>query len=194
MSAQPFLIGEPVALDLVNTRPAGTDLLTTTGELAEWLRRQGDRLPAPERPSAEDLRRVREVRDHLAAILEALLRGRRPPESALRGLRAAQSAAPAIRDLHWDGTAFTATVTRTGPRGARLSAALADSAVDLLADPAIARLKQCEAHDCVLLFVPAHPRRRWCSPQRCGNRVRVARYYDRHAAGVRPESQGAEGR
>ncbi|WP_253798373.1 CGNR zinc finger domain-containing protein [Nocardia amikacinitolerans] len=27
---------------------------------------------------------------------------------------------------------------------------------------------------------PAHPKRRWCSPDRCGNRVRVARYYRKH--------------
>jgi predicted RNA-binding Zn ribbon-like protein len=34
-----------------------------------------------------------------------------------------------------------------------------------------------------MLFLPAHPRRRWCSPQLCGNRVRVARYYRRHRSG-----------
>ncbi|MEV3921501.1 CGNR zinc finger domain-containing protein [Actinomadura coerulea] len=31
-----------------------------------------------------------------------------------------------------------------------------------------------------MLFLPAHPRRRWCSAARCGNRVRVARHYRRH--------------
>nr|WP_067513746.1 CGNR zinc finger domain-containing protein [Nocardia puris] len=54
------------------------------------------------------------------------------------------------------------------------------TAADLLTDPALARLKRCEAEDCVLLFLPAHPRRRWCSPTRCGNRARVNRYYHRH--------------
>ncbi|WP_433464559.1 CGNR zinc finger domain-containing protein [Spirillospora sp. CA-128828] len=29
-------------------------------------------------------------------------------------------------------------------------------------------------------FLPGHPRRRWCSAARCGNRVRVARHYQRH--------------
>jgi predicted RNA-binding Zn ribbon-like protein len=33
---------------------------------------------------------------------------------------------------------------------------------------------------CRLLFLPAHPRRRWCSRVLCGNRVRVTRYYQRH--------------
>ena len=42
------------------------------------------------------------------------------------------------------------------------------------------KVRECEAADCVMLFRPAHPRRRWCSPTRCGNRARVARYYQRH--------------
>ncbi|MBF6098579.1 CGNR zinc finger domain-containing protein [Nocardia cyriacigeorgica] len=180
--SEAFLVGEPLALDLVNTHPAGTDLLTTPEQLAAWLRQQNHRLPEPppEQLSADDVDAVRQVRDHIAAICAALLHNRRPPAAALRGLDTAQSAAPAIRHLHWNGTALATTTHRTGPPGARLAAALAESAVDLLTDPAIARLKQCEADDCVLLFLPAHPRRRWCSPQRCGNRIRVARYYDRH--------------
>ncbi|GAA2507323.1 hypothetical protein GCM10023100_41830 [Actinocorallia cavernae] len=34
--------------------------------------------------------------------------------------------------------------------------------------------------------LPAHPRRRWCSPARCGNRARVARYYQRHSVAREP--------
>ncbi|NUP28431.1 MAG: CGNR zinc finger domain-containing protein [Nocardia sp.] len=181
MSEAP-LTGEPPALDLVNTCPAGQDLLSTPDQLAEWLLRQAGRLPerGPAHPSADDLDQVRRIRAHLKAVFDALLHHRRPPAAALRGLNDAQSAAPAIRHLEWTGDTLTATVRRTGTTGARLAAALAESAAELLADPSIARLKQCEAQDCVLLFLPAHPRRRWCSPQRCGNRVRVARYYDRH--------------
>lgn len=178
------LIGEPLAIDLVNTRPAGADLLSTSDQLADWLHRQADRLPEPplEYPTVGDLDQVRRVREHLAKVLDALLHDRRPPAAALHGLNQAQSAAPAIQHVEWTDGALTATVRRTGPAGTRLAAFLAESAVELLSDPAISRLKQCEAEDCVLLFLPAHPRRRWCSAQRCGNRVRVARYYDRHTA------------
>ncbi|WP_369690195.1 CGNR zinc finger domain-containing protein [Nocardia sienata] len=38
-----------------------------------------------------------------------------------------------------------------------------------------------------------HPRRRWCSPQRSGNRVRVARYYDRHHPAKTPETRDVMG-
>ncbi|WP_067534660.1 CGNR zinc finger domain-containing protein [Nocardia crassostreae] len=176
------LIGEPLALDLVNTRPVDADLLATPDQLAAWVTRQSDRLaePPPTLFDEADLAAVHAVRDHTAAALAALLHGRRPPATAVDGLVAAQSVAPAIRVLDWDGTAFVATSTRVGPAGVRLAAALAEAAVDLLTDPAITKLKCCAADDCVMLFLPAHPRRQWCSPARCGNRARVARYYQRH--------------
>ncbi|MEC3916643.1 CGNR zinc finger domain-containing protein [Nocardia sp. CDC160] len=178
------LIGEPLALDLVNTRPLGADLLETPAQLADWLHLEADRLPEPPPAhlTAGDLTAVREVRECTATALDALRRGRRPPAAALRGLTAAQSAAPAIRRLDWNGDAVTETFVRLGDPGTRLAAHLADAAATLLTDPSVSRIKQCGAEDCVMLFLPAHPRRQWCSPDRCGNRVRVARYYQRHKA------------
>ncbi|MFF0498953.1 CGNR zinc finger domain-containing protein [Nocardia aobensis] len=175
------LIGEPPALDLVNTRPADGDLLQTPEQLTRWLGLQAGRLSGlPGDATAADLAAVHAVRDHTARILEALLAERVPPAAALDGLTAAQAAAPAIRTLEWGAGGFTATVRRLGEPGTHVAAALADAAVDLLADPSVARVRRCAADDCVLLFLPAHPRRQWCSPERCGNRARVARYYQRH--------------
>ncbi|WP_442935215.1 CGNR zinc finger domain-containing protein [Micromonospora sp. CPCC 206061] len=57
---------------------------------------------------------------------------------------------------------------------------LAEAAAELLADPGVTTIRECEADACVMLFLPAHPRWRWCSAARCGNRARVARYYQRH--------------
>src|SRR5690606_32234478 len=82
----------------------------------------------------------------------------------------------------------TATRRRAGPPGRRLAAWLAEAAAEFLADPAVSRVRRCAADDCVLLFLPAHPRRRWCSPTRCGNRVRVARHDRRHRASKRRAS------
>jgi predicted RNA-binding Zn ribbon-like protein len=187
MSDSEPLTGEHLALDLVNTRPAGgdgrIDLLDTPQRLAAWLALEGDRLygeAGDSAPSVGDLAPVHAVRAHIEAVTEALLRGAKPSEAALRALTDAQRAAPAVRELAWDGSAVTAVVRRSGPMGVRLAARLAEAATDLFTDPAIGRLKRCEADDCVMLFLPAHPRRRWCSASRCGNRARVARYYQRH--------------
>nr|WP_221473119.1 CGNR zinc finger domain-containing protein [Planomonospora venezuelensis] len=181
------MTGEPLALDLVNTRPSTGDLLATPADLRAWLALQADRLPGETHETAEltatDLAAVRAVREHTAAAIACARRGERPPASALDGLNRAQHAAPAVKELSWNGTTTVAVRRRTGPAGVRLAAWLAEAAADLLADPAIGRVRRCEAEDCVMLFLPAHPRRRWCAADRCGNRARVARYYRRHKTG-----------
>ena len=187
MSESEPLTSEALALDLINTRPLSanrrTDLLATPQQLSRWLVLQADRFEedvASTAPTPDDLVPVHAVRKHTEAAVRALLDGAAPPASALRALTEAQRAAPPVRELGWGGGAVTATSRRLGPLGVRLAAALAEAAADLLTDPAIGRLKECEAGDCVLVFLPSHPCRRWCSPTRCGNRARVARHYRRH--------------
>jgi predicted RNA-binding Zn ribbon-like protein len=177
------LVAEPLALDLVNTRarvPGGgeLDLLETSETFEAWFDAQRDRLTPPS--GAIDLEAVRDLREHVASAVHDARRGARPPARSLRALTAAQRAAPAYRRLHWDGSAVTARLERDGSPTSRLLAELAEAATELLADPAVRTIRQCEAPQCRLLFLPAHPRRRWCSPASCGNRVRVARYYRRH--------------
>lgn len=183
------LIGEPLALDLVNTRPNGpsgpVDLLATPAGLANWLALQADRLPgfpATEAASlaADELSPIRVVRDQTAIAIDHVRRGRIPPAKTLEELNKAIGAAPAIRRLVRDNASITIEENRYGPFVTCLAARLAEAAADLLADPRASTIRECEAEDCVMLFLPAHPRRRWCSASRCGNRARVARYYERH--------------
>ncbi|MEU9025796.1 CGNR zinc finger domain-containing protein [Actinomadura sp. NPDC048394] len=173
------LTGEPLALDLVNTRTTAGDLLATPDDLRAWLLLQADRLPDPGLLDMHDVCAVHFVREHAANAIERACHGERPADPDLAALNDAQRAAPAITELTWDGIAVTGVRRRTGPPGAQLAGQLAEAAADLLADPSVTRIRQCEADDCVLLFLPAHPRRRWCSAARCGNRVRVARHYQR---------------
>jgi predicted RNA-binding Zn ribbon-like protein len=177
------LTGEPLALDLVNTRTAAGDLLTTPGDLVAWLELQAGRLGGVQEatdPGIDGLAAVRAVREHTANALERARRGEPPAEADLAALNDAQRAAPAVSALTWNGSAVAVERRRPGTAPARLAARLAEAAADLLADPAVTKIRQCEADDCTLLFLPAHPRRRWCSATRCGNRARVARHYQRH--------------
>ncbi|MEU9391860.1 CGNR zinc finger domain-containing protein [Streptomyces sp. NPDC048324] len=176
------LTGEPLALDLVNTRPSTGDLLVSPDDLRQWWTLQAARLPdeVPQEIRAEDLAAVRAVREHTARALDHVRRGGEPPAADLRALNEAQRAAPAISELGWTGSAVDVVRRREGSPGLRLAACLAEAAADLFVDPAVATIRECEADDCVMLFLPTHPRRRWCSAARCGNRVRVARHYQRH--------------
>ena len=60
-------------------------------------------------------------------------------------------------------------------------ATIARDAVDLLTGPLADRIRECAAPDCALLFVDcSRPgRRRWCSGEACGNRVRTKAYRQR---------------
>ncbi|MGH8300223.1 MAG: CGNR zinc finger domain-containing protein [Steroidobacteraceae bacterium] len=60
-------------------------------------------------------------------------------------------------------------------------ATIARDAVDLLSGPCAARIRECGAPDCTLLFVDtSRPgARRWCSTAACGNRVRTKAYRQR---------------
>ncbi len=179
------LVDEPLALDLVNTRPStptGTvDLLATSGGLEAWLTVQAHRLPnAPNRITPADLADVLALREHITTAIDEARRGQRPPGPALQALIQAEASAPRWRELAWvDGT-VTAAPRRHGSAGQRLLADLACAATELLIDPRVTTVRQCEGAGCRLLFLPVHPRRRWCSPELCGNRTRVARYYQRH--------------
>ncbi|MCK2213647.1 CGNR zinc finger domain-containing protein [Actinomadura sp. ATCC 31491] len=176
-----LLIGEPLALDLLNTRTRDLDVLDTPGDFQTWLARQAGRLTAPGGPlTPGGLAAVRRLRAHVATALDAVREGAPPPAAALAAINEAARAAPAYQVLEWRDGGPRLSAARDGDPLAVLLAQLAEAAAGLLADPAVTRVRGCEGPGCVLLFLPAHPRRRWCSPDLCGNRVRVARHYQRH--------------
>ena len=183
------LTGEPLALDLVNTvasPPGGeADLLESADDLRAWLAAERDRLDITD--GQIDLDAVRALRAHITRAVEAARASTPPPLEALRAITGAQRNAPAYQELGWNGQAITVTTRRPGNATAVLLAQLAEAAATLLASPAIGLVRRCEGPGCRMLFVPAHPRRRWCSPATCGNRARVARYYQLHKENKTPE-------
>ncbi|MEI2297569.1 CGNR zinc finger domain-containing protein [Ensifer sp. MJa1] len=186
MDVTPF-VGEPLALDLVNTRPRVStelvDLISDEAGLRAWVELERDRLqdvvPADlALITADDLKRIHAVRAHVAIALDHQMKGGAVPAAAIDGLNAAMRAAPAVHRLDWGDPPVVAT-HREGSAAVRLAAFLAEDAAALLAGPERKHIRKCEAEDCVMLFVGTNPRRRWCAATRCGNRVRVSRYYQR---------------
>ncbi|MGE6782176.1 CGNR zinc finger domain-containing protein [Ensifer adhaerens] len=186
MDVTPF-VGEPLALDLVNTRPQVSaeivDLIADGKGLQAWLELEKDRLSEMFSPeiasiSAADLRFIHSVRDDVATAIDSQMRGLDVPAAAVEGLNAAMRAAPAIRQLDWGDPPALAS-RREGSAAVRLAAFLAEDAAALLAGSGGRLIRKCEADDCVMLFVGNNARRRWCSAARCGNRIRVSRYYQR---------------
>ncbi|HEV7317928.1 MAG TPA: CGNR zinc finger domain-containing protein [Ensifer sp.] len=187
MDVTPF-VGEPLALDLVNTRPRVSidvvDLIADGDGLRGWVELEKERLdgitPAELASiSAEELGQVHSVRENLATALDRLMHGLAVPAAAIAGLNAAMRAAPAIHRLDWEDPPVV-TRQREGSAAARLATVLAEDAAALLAGAERQQIRKCGAEDCVMLFVGTNARRRWCSATRCGNRMRVSRYYQRN--------------
>lgn len=183
--------GEPVALDLVNTRSlsdAGpVDLIGSLDGLRAWLKLQEGRLIGFSIQDVQsldvgDLKRIWKVRDYIASLIDRVRHNREPLPDDLEAINAIVRKAPLVRQLVTNGETIAAVDERIGSPGARLAACLADAAINLIADPSCRRIRRCAAHNCVMLFMPTHPQRRWCSATRCGNRERVARHYRRRKA------------
>lgn len=168
------LTGEPLCLDLINTRwivnGARHDLLDTTGGLAVWLRSAGlDDRAAADRPTLDALAETRDV------LLELMER------------RSSPEATTALNRILGRGALHP----RLGPGGpesrprtddpAWLPSWLAAADYLRLLDESPRRVKRCAHPDCVLYFhdTTKNGTRRWCSMAGCGNRAKAARHYER---------------
>jgi predicted RNA-binding Zn ribbon-like protein len=178
--------GEPLAVQLVNTlftdggRPF--DALTTPAALTRWLQTNAERLglALPHKLGAHELERVRELRAVIRPLLAAVVDGGDPAPATVRRLNQLAALTPFARRLLWPMHAAP-TAQLSLPSTDRLDALLAllaQDAIDVLGGSGAGRLRRCEAPGCISYYLKDHPRREWCSPT-CGNRVRVARHYQR---------------
>jgi predicted RNA-binding Zn ribbon-like protein len=197
LSTSATLLGEPLAVELMNTVGAGRggvhDALEDDGGAAVWLRAVADRIGAEAgadpgqldedavRPAAGALRELRDALRRLAA--EATGDPRRPataPEltrpEAIATLNALAKTWP---ELVWPAGGHPSRAYRAHGTASLAVQLIAHQGVELFTGPGRDRLRPCLAPDCLLFFVKDHTRRGWCSPE-CGNRARVARHYQRH--------------
>jgi len=167
------LPGEPLALDLLNTRwmasggPA--DVLATVEGTRAWLAAAGiAAVPTPETRHALVTAR-RAIRDVLAAPGEpdALERLNRVLGHGCLRLSIGPPAVPG-QTLEVDDPAW---------RPAVMAAA---NLLELL-ERAPDRIRRCQYPACVLWFYDTtrNGTRRWCSMATCGNRAKAYRHYDR---------------
>ncbi|MFF7753712.1 CGNR zinc finger domain-containing protein [Streptomyces sp. NPDC007971] len=167
------LTGEPLALDLLNTRwnreGVTQDLLTDTEGLAVWLAANG--LDGTHAADEDTLRHLRESREAIRAAVDGSPAEGAPLVDAvlahgrIRARLTAEGAAeePEFADPSW-GPAWLA----------------ARNYLKLLAE-APDRIRPCAHEACVLHFYDTsrNGTRRWCSMAACGNRAKASRHYAR---------------
>ncbi|MGW0117137.1 CGNR zinc finger domain-containing protein [Streptomyces sp. NPDC003327] len=172
------LTGEPVSLDLLNTRwnqeGARHDLLTDTGGLAVWLAANG--LDGRFAADAATLRHTLAARDALAALVD------RPgdPDATARVdavLGHGRIRARLTTEGPGEEAEFTDAARGPGWIAARDYLDLLRTAPD--------RIRACAHEACVLHFFDTsrNGTRRWCSMAVCGNRAKASRHYARTKEG-----------
>ena len=179
------VIGEPVvAVDLINTvaapgSPTTTDdLLTAVRDAQAWWRIEETRVPDGDLP---DIRALRRLRTALRAMIEALIDGRQVPQGAVADLNFFMQSAPASTRVLLTETGLRTEIQWHLEYGGNPRLAfIATQAAEFLSNPSkVSRLRRCANPSCSMIFIAVNPRRSWCAPGVCGNRVRVARHYSR---------------
>lgn len=179
-----LLIGDDLALDFLNTRygtgSAHRECLVDDASVVAWLKQVA--------VLSDDFRGVPPGLLSLALVLResarALIQAAKAKEHAdTRTINHMLEMGRDSHELAWSSSSKTYhLLSRRRDNGAAsLLYPVAQAIVDLLVSPSLDLVKQCEAHDCTLMFhdhTKSH-RRRWCSMALCGNRMKVAAFRER---------------
>ncbi|MGH3638429.1 MAG: CGNR zinc finger domain-containing protein [Mycobacterium sp.] len=173
------LVGEPLPLDLLNTRwidgDHRHDLLETIAGTTIWIESAG--VDASCRPAAideKDRRRLCAAREAIATVAET------PDDPHGRQLlNDVLSHGHRVLSLNEDGPASEVMVDR----GWRIPWLAAERYLDLLARSPD-RIRKCRHPRCVLWYLDTSRSgtRRWCSMTTCGNRAKGNRHYQNRRA------------
>lgn len=192
MTDQKPLVGEILALDMINTYLAGPseiyEFLSNPQELEAWLDLERSVRPDipedwRELPDDLDLRPILAIRAISREAIAHARGGRPAPAPLLQALIKATEDAPTYVAVTDNEPIPKQEVRYKGPLNSQIAAWMARATIDLLCSGQIEKVRECAADDCVILFLPKSHRRQWCSADRCGNRARVSRYYHRHKDG-----------
>jgi predicted RNA-binding Zn ribbon-like protein len=170
-------------LDFLSTevgryRAVQRDLLADPAALRAWLAEHA--LEPVATVTVADVDAARDLREALHRITVATLRAEVPVRA---DLRLVQDALGADQPLRIKGSGALR-VDRPADAAVAL-ARLARQAVSDLTGPNAERLHACGDDTCASVFLDLTGRRRWCTDERCGVRLRVAAHRARQREGVR---------
>ncbi len=184
--ASPLFLADNLALDFINTEygvdDQRHDCLTDDQSVINWLTTAG-LLPASSFQGDRVGLRAQAVklRDSSRALISAAMAGMPADPGVINHVL--EAGRPVSR-LEWDAEAqqLRASISQRDASPASLLWPVADALAKLVTGDKFEFVRQCEAHDCVLLFhdLSKSHRRRWCSMSTCGNRMKVAAFRSRN--------------
>jgi predicted RNA-binding Zn ribbon-like protein len=148
-------------------RERQVDSIDNPAALREWLREYGQE-PTND-VSMADVEQFQVVREALHRTTVAVMCGDRPQAADVRLLARALEADRPLGVRLTDGGIG---IVRPASAGEALARLVRDAVQDL-SGPRRVHLRPCGDDTCSGVFFDYTGRRRWCSDERCGNRVRV---------------------
>lgn len=180
-----------LSVDFANTVACeacrSSDALASSESFLRWNRAHTG-LP---RLSVSDvvLRDLTALRRDLRAAFECHVQGSAPRPALLRRInRWLGGSSTRLRAGFSAGRWHFEEVPEVVRPGQRWRSDMAHAAASLLAGPLSSRLRKCQAPGCAHFLVGRKSGQLWCSPTGCGNRVRVARHYQKKRHGSPTQS------
>jgi predicted RNA-binding Zn ribbon-like protein len=179
-------VGNNVAVDFINTeiaiRGKLLDLLQKEVDLIGWAQEAGFNIKPQLSP--DDLSTALSLRWALKEVFQSRI-DRAPAKRnalAIINQHLANHGTHTVLQINKTDGYYELVPDETASTISGLLANLAYEAANLLASSQAERLKRCGNADCVLIFVDISrgQKRRWCSMDTCGNRVKAAKYYRSH--------------
>jgi predicted RNA-binding Zn ribbon-like protein len=185
--AKDFTFIGRLCLDFAQTGDMGWgaryERLTSPAELGRWLSLSSLNLPRVSVTKVE-LADAIGLRASIWRVAQVLLNEAVPRAADVRRLNTAARRSALVRELSADGKSLR----WHRPKVAAALATIAQDAVLLFGDTLQrARLRRCENSGCrVVFYDDSRPgSRRWCAPNRCGDRIRAREYRSRRSVGAR---------
>jgi predicted RNA-binding Zn ribbon-like protein len=189
-----LFVGNRSILDFLNTKPlladVPTELLSDTQALERWFIASGIVRSA----KAKSLMRSWRHSAKAALVLKDLIAFRERLRKAVLRLEAGQAPSGEFIEEINTGLVRHPPLTELRERQGQIAreplfdpkepsdlwSPILDGVADLLSEPEVHRIRQCEA--CVIHFFDASKKgsRRWCSMNICGNKFKVAAYQRRN--------------
>jgi predicted RNA-binding Zn ribbon-like protein len=131
--------------------------------------------------AAEIVRSAIEIREAFFGAFDSLARGKAAPPQDMALIEGAALEAMQHRRLLRSNRGYAWQWSEPNNPD-RILWSIAQSAAELLTSPELNRVRECEAPDCVWLFLDTsrNHTRRWCDMNVCGNREKARRHYRRH--------------
>jgi predicted RNA-binding Zn ribbon-like protein len=198
-------IGNHPCLDFINTQPMGknnqpVDRLEDFPDLTAWLVEAQildtalakDVIKRGDDPSEAQqvLEQARTFRDLLREAIERIRKRKPIPQSTLDEINKWLATHTGYSELVRTRNGFTERFRLEMTEPIHLISPIAKTASDLLCHTEFSLIKRCENSACVLYFYDTtkNHKRRWCSMRICGNRMKVAAFYERRRLAQKGET------